>query len=100
MAQGVHAPFVCVGRRSDLALLGGEIVDGKGAGFEETRVRRGRPAPAAGGEPSSRVLPMELKLGDRLVDATGEWEVAGRPYVTNGGKTTHVRLQPHVPSAS
>jgi hypothetical protein len=32
----------------------------------------------------TRVLPMELKIGDRLVDETGEWEVVSRPYTTAG----------------
>ena len=36
---------------------------------------------------------MQLKLGDRLVDETAEWEVAGRPYVTNQGKTAHARVR-------
>jgi hypothetical protein len=27
---------------------------------------------------ASEVLPMELQVGDRLVDETGEWEVTGR----------------------
>src|SRR5216684_9168644 len=40
-----------------------------------------------------RVLPMQLKVGDRLADETGEWEVIGRPYTTAGGKTAHVRVQ-------
>ena len=40
-----------------------------------------------------RILPMQLKLGDRLVDETAEWEVAGRPYVTNQGKTAHARVR-------
>jgi hypothetical protein len=39
-----------------------------------------------------RVLPMELQVGDRLTDETGEWEVIGRPYTTAAGKT-HVRVQ-------
>jgi hypothetical protein len=39
-----------------------------------------------------RVLPMHLKLGDRLVDASGEYEVIGRPYMTNAGKDVHVRV--------
>jgi len=33
---------------------------------------------------------MQLRVGDRLVDQTGEWEI--RPYVTNQGKTTHARV--------
>jgi len=36
---------------------------------------------------------MELRIGDRLVDETGESEVVGRPYPTAGGKTAHVRVQ-------
>jgi len=31
--------------------------------------------PEAAAPPPIRVLPMELKIGDRLVDETGEWEV-------------------------
>jgi len=36
---------------------------------------------------------MQLQLGDRLVDETGEWEVVGRPYMTASGKTAHVRIK-------
>jgi len=43
-----------------------------------------------------RVLPMELQIGDRLTDETGEWEVIGRPYTTACGQTAHVRVQPAV----
>ena len=42
---------------------------------------------------TARVLPMELRVGDRLVDETGEWEVIGRPYTTAGGKSARVRVQ-------
>jgi hypothetical protein len=28
---------------------------------------------------------MELRIGDRLTDETGEWEIIGRPYTTNAG---------------
>jgi hypothetical protein len=36
---------------------------------------------------------MELRVGDRFTDATGEWEVITRPYVSVGGKpaSAHVR---------
>ena len=36
---------------------------------------------------------MELRIGDRFTDATGEWEVISRPYVSAGGKlaSAHVR---------
>jgi hypothetical protein len=47
----------------------------------------------AGAAPPTRVLPMELRIGDRLVDETGEWEVVGRPYTTAGGKNARVRVQ-------
>jgi hypothetical protein len=43
--------------------------------------------------PAIHVLPMELRIGDRLVDETGEWEVIGRPYTTAGGKTAHVGVR-------
>ena len=36
---------------------------------------------------------MELQVGDRLSDETGEWEVIGRPYTTAGGKNARVRVQ-------
>ncbi len=48
------------------------------------------PCPPPG---TTRVLPMQLQIGDRMTDSTGEWEVVGRPYTTNGGKNTHARVQ-------
>jgi len=36
---------------------------------------------------------MELQIGDRLVDETGEWEVIGRPYTSNAEKNAHVRVR-------
>jgi hypothetical protein len=37
-----------------------------------------------------KILPMELRVGDRLTDETGEWEVIGQPYTTaGGGSFTH-----------
>ena len=56
-----------------------------------------RPRPERKREPTPiaarRVLPMDLHVGDRLTDESGEWEVIGRPYTTAGGKTAHVRVQ-------
>ena len=54
--------------------------------------------PQSSGVPSlspgtTRVLPMQLQVGDRLADETGEWEVIGRPYTTAGGKTARVPVQ-------
>jgi hypothetical protein len=46
-------------------------------------------APAASSE--IRVLPMQLQVGDRIADETGEWEVVGRPY--NAGKDANVRVK-------
>jgi hypothetical protein len=49
---------------------------------------------------ASRVLPMDLKVGDRLADETGEWEIISRPYTSAAGKlaSVHVRKvgQPEV----
>jgi hypothetical protein len=36
---------------------------------------------------------MQLQVGDRMTDSTGEWEVIGRPYTTACGQTAHVRVQ-------
>jgi hypothetical protein len=36
---------------------------------------------------------MELQIGDRPTDETGEWEIIGRPYTTNAGKDTRVRVR-------
>jgi hypothetical protein len=56
-----------------------------------------RPRPEKKSEPSApaerRVLPMQLHVGDRLTDETGEYEVIGRPYTTAGGKTANVRVK-------
>ncbi len=51
----------------------------------------GMPPPPPPG--TTRVLPMQLQIGDRMTDSTGDWEVVGRPYTTAGGKNTHVRVQ-------
>ena len=36
---------------------------------------------------------MDLKLGDRLTDETGDYEVIGKPFMTAGGKTANVRVK-------
>lgn len=52
------------------------------------------PAPQPQAPPAAtRLLPMQLQPGDRFVDATGEWGIAGRPYTTNAEKTVHVRVR-------
>ena len=40
-----------------------------------------------------RIFPTQLQIGDRMTDATGEWEEVGRPDTTSGGKNAHVRVQ-------
>ena len=40
-----------------------------------------------------RVRPVQVKVGDRIVDETGEYEVLGRPYTSNAGKNVHVRVR-------
>ena len=39
-----------------------------------------------------RVLPMELQVGDRFSDETGEWEVVAHPYMGAGGKIAYARV--------
>jgi hypothetical protein len=51
----------------------------------------GMPPPDPPG--TTRVLPMLLRIGDRLNDETGEYVIAGRPYTTNAGKDVHVRVR-------
>jgi hypothetical protein len=36
---------------------------------------------------------MLLRIGDRLTDETGEWEIISRPYTTARGKDTCVRVR-------
>src|SRR5438309_4126392 len=53
------------------------------------------PAPPTTATPpaTTRLLPMQLLVGDRLVDATGEWEVISRPYTVAGGKLVHAHVR-------
>jgi hypothetical protein len=59
-------------------------------GTELTRPSKKREPQAAG---DTKILPMELQLGDRITDETGEWEVIRQPYTTAGGRTVHARVQ-------
>ena len=56
-----------------------------------------RPRPSKKHEPQAagdtKILPMELQIGDRLTDETGEWEVIAPPYSTAGGRLVHARVQ-------
>ena len=62
-------------------------------GASERPTGRCRPPHAPASSCATRVLPMDLKVGDRLVDETGEWEVVSRPYTSNTGKDAHARVQ-------
>src|SRR5262245_24383234 len=42
---------------------------------------------------SYHVLPINLQIGDRFSDESGEWEVASRPHSTAGGKRIHTRVR-------
>jgi hypothetical protein len=59
-------------------------------GTELTRPSKKREPQAAG---DTKILAMELRVGDRITDETGEWEVIRQPYTTAGGKTVHARVQ-------
>ena len=42
---------------------------------------------------TTRVPPMQLQVGDRLIDQSGEWEVIGPLYRSSGGKNAAARLR-------
>jgi hypothetical protein len=56
-----------------------------------------RPRPEKKREPraaaDNKILPMELQVGERLADETGDWEVIAPPYSTAGGRMVHARVQ-------
>jgi len=39
------------------------------------------------------LLPLQLRIGARVVDANGEWEVIGGPWSMAAGETVHVFTQ-------
>ena len=39
------------------------------------------------------ILPLQLRVGDRLDDANGEWEVIGGPWSMAAGKTVYAFVQ-------
>jgi hypothetical protein len=41
----------------------------------------------------TKILPMDLRVGDRFADESGEWEVIAPPYTTAGGRIVHARVQ-------
>ena len=56
---------------------------------DELMPSRRRPDP----EPTLSLSPAQLRIGDRLSDADGEWEVTGNPQTYRGGKDVEARGQ-------
>jgi hypothetical protein len=55
---------------------------------------RPRPEKKKTSEPAgTKILPMELQVGDRLADEAVDWEVIAPPYSTAGGRMAHARVQ-------
>jgi hypothetical protein len=36
---------------------------------------------------------MQLQIGDRYTDETGEWEILSQPFTLGGEKVVHARVQ-------
>jgi hypothetical protein len=53
------------------------------------RPEKSKPEPS----PTRRLLPMELQIGERLADETGEWEIISRPYTSVAGKLASVHVR-------
>jgi hypothetical protein len=53
-----------------------------GVGGAETDLRRPEKKREPAQPATRRVLSMELQVGDRFSDETGEWEVVGQPYTS------------------
>jgi hypothetical protein len=75
-------------RRPD-RILGGPGV-GRDNVIARPRPEKKREAQAAA---DTKILPMELQVGDRLADGTRDWEVIAPPYSTAGGRMVHARVQ-------
>jgi hypothetical protein len=66
---------------------GGSGVGGDNVMARPRPEKKREPRAAAG----TKILPMELQVGDRLADGTGDWEVIAPPY--SAGGRTHARAQ-------
>jgi hypothetical protein len=63
-----------------------------GCGTELTRPRSSKKRePQSTGD--TKILPMDLRVSDRLADETGAWEVIAPPYTTASGRIVHARVQ-------
>jgi hypothetical protein len=64
--------------------IGSKLVNKTGEGGflgRPTQMAKPKPETSRESEPAgtTRVLPMQLQISDRLTEETGEWEVVGRP---------------------
>ena len=75
-------------RRPD-RILGGPGVGGVNVMARPRPEKKRQPRAAA----DTKILPMELQVGERLADETGDWEVIAPPYSTAGGRMVHARVQ-------
>ena len=41
----------------------------------------------------AKILPMQLRVGDRFSDETGEWEIASQRYPTAGGESVTANVR-------
>jgi hypothetical protein len=57
--------------------------------------RAGRSRGPEGAPSTISILPMQLQVGDRYSDETGEWEVVSRPVSLRGGKGVRARVHSH-----
>jgi hypothetical protein len=74
-----------------------------GCGVDDARaqatgpVSKGKSRAPEPKEPAAKdtlsILPVQLQIGDRYSDETGEWEVVGHPFTTGGGKVVHARVR-------
>jgi len=55
--------------------------------------RKPRKTPDARPSAAPSVLPMQLQVGDRFTDETGEWEITSYPYTIGSGKVVYARVQ-------
>jgi hypothetical protein len=54
---------------------------------------KGRKEPRPPASADLSILPVQLQVGDRYSDETGEWEVVSRPVSFRGGKSVRARVQ-------
>jgi hypothetical protein len=83
--------------------LGDDALEGRaGCRVGDTRAQAGPVSKRREREPEPKepadkgalaILPIQLQVGDRYSDETGEWEVVSRPVSFRGGKAVRARVQ-------